>query len=158
MSVEEPRKEQGASSAGLTPKSPVVWVAIAVLVAFGIVFAFMLSQVDADDTRWSRLTFLYGTVEAIVFAAAGALFGTQVQRERVVKAEDRADAATTKAEENVDAATKGKVLAKAAKAEAMTAAPEMAQFGFSPQPGVAPPQEAASVVRLAVLAEELFPE
>jgi hypothetical protein len=46
----------------------------------------------AADMTWTRLTFVFGSVEAIAFAAAGALFGVSVQREGVKKVEERADA------------------------------------------------------------------
>lgn len=158
MSTSAESSEAVPRAPALTWSSPVLWVGIGVLLCFAAVFVFMLSELDAGEVRWNRMTFLYGTVEALVFAAAGALFGTQVQRERVVKAEERAEDAEKKAESNADAAASGRTLAKAAKVEAMTTAPELAQYGFSPQAGVTPTEEAAPVYRLATLAEELFPE
>jgi hypothetical protein len=64
-------------------------LAILVWVAFLIV---MLSASDSNETEWVRLTYVFASVEAVAFAAAGALFGVTVQRERVKAAEDKASA------------------------------------------------------------------
>ena len=64
-------------------------VAIGIWIAFVVV---MLLRTDAPDLQWTRLTFVFSSVEAIAFAAAGALFGVTVQQERVRNAEERADA------------------------------------------------------------------
>src|SRR5262245_3036664 len=63
--------------------------AILVWVAFLIVMVF---AADGTDLRWTRLSYVFGSVEAIAFAAAGALFGVTVQREQVKKAEEKAEA------------------------------------------------------------------
>jgi len=46
-----------------------------------------------DDLPWTRLTFLLNSLEAVVFAAAGALFGTQVQKVATDTEKNRADKA-----------------------------------------------------------------
>jgi hypothetical protein len=66
---------------------------------------------------------VFASVEAIAFAAAGALFGTAVQRENVERAEDRATTAEEVAESNRDDATKGRALAASLQADAMGGAP-----------------------------------
>ena len=68
-----------------------VWAAVAVLVAFGGLVIWVLSRADTtNEIVWQREIYIYGSVEALVFAAAGALFGVQVKREQVAKAEQRA--------------------------------------------------------------------
>jgi len=59
---------------------------------------------NSSDTQWTRLAYVFGSVEAIAFAAAGALFGVTVQRDRVEKAEQKAD-------KNAQDAANGKALA-----------------------------------------------
>jgi hypothetical protein len=75
--------------------------AICIWIAFTVM---MLLWSDSPDLQWARLTFVFSSVEAIAFAAAGALFGVTVQRERVKSAEDRAEA-------NAQDAANGRALA-----------------------------------------------
>ena len=149
----------GAASGSSPPRWTVGWaslagvVATAVLVAFGVLVVFMLSKAssaDTPDNDWSRLTYVFGSVEAIVFAAAGAIFGTTVQRSNTVRAEQRADSQQQRADAHAEDAAKGRTLAKAVKQSA-AAAPggEVESFGA----GASRP-----AVDLAALAEELFPE
>lgn len=67
----------------------VATVAIGIWIAFVVM---MLLWSNSPDLQWTRLTFVFSSVEAIAFAAAGALFGVTVQRERVKSAEERAEA------------------------------------------------------------------
>ena len=133
-------------------------ILIAVFVIALIVMALLRS-----DREWDRLIYLFGGLEAVVFAAAGALFGTSVQRGNLAdarndasQARQEADTARTQAQRNVAGAEKGKVLAEACRAAAQaTQAPserqgardEMDQF------------EATSpdLRTLVTLADRLFP-
>jgi hypothetical protein len=45
--------------------------ALVVLVAFGAFVVFLVVEVDASEVRWSRLAWLFASVEAIAFGAAG---------------------------------------------------------------------------------------
>lgn len=107
------------------PKRPLagvaMWAAVAALVVWLGFSIVLLFQADTQEVTWSRVAWVYGSVQAIAFAAAGALFGTAVSRDSVNKADERADAAEADAEANRDDATKGKVLAAAIQAEAATA-------------------------------------
>ena len=65
--------------------------------AFALVGLFLVALVVMyrlrDDQYWDRLLFLFGALEALVFAGAGALFGTTVQRGNVEAArQDAQDA------------------------------------------------------------------
>lgn len=100
-----------------------LYVAIAALVAWLVFTVYLLFQVNSDELAWTRIAWVFASVEAIAFAAAGALFGTAVQRENVERAEDRATTAEEVAESNRDHATKGRVLAASLQADAAGAAP-----------------------------------
>ena len=75
--------------------------ALAVWVGFLVVMGF---AADAPNEEWTRLAYIFASVEAIAFTAAGALFGVTVQRERVAKAEEAAA-------ENAQDASNGRALA-----------------------------------------------
>ena len=87
-------------------------IATVVIVAWLGILALMLSHVgDEAETAWIRLTVVLNSVEAIAFAAAGAMFGASVQKQRVEDAKERAD-------KHEDAAMRGKALAHAIRARA----------------------------------------
>lgn len=140
-------------------KSPLsglaMWAAVGALVVWLGFSVVLLFQTDATEVIWTRVAWVYGSVQAIAFAAAGALFGTAVSRDSVEKAEERADAATTEAEANKNDATRGKVLAAAVQAEAAVVAPRGGDEGevraFAG--GSAP---ATEVDKLDVLSRRLF--
>ena len=127
-----------------------VVVAILVLAAFAGFVAFLVGQVGEDDTEWARLAWVFASVEAIAFGAAGALFGSSIQRERAEKAEEAA-------RENSQNAANGRALAAAIKADAVVEQ-ERRPGGFQPA-GTEADQDAARVAaRHAELARSLFPE
>src|SRR5712691_5068772 len=84
--------------------------ALAVLIAFGVFVVFLVSEVDVSEVKWARLAWMFASVEAIAFGAAGALFGSSIQRSRAEKAE-------AAAKENADAAANGRALAESLKAD-----------------------------------------
>ena len=57
------------------------------LIGFTIFLKFLVGKVAAPDSEWIRLMDLFGSVEAIVFAAAGFIFGREVNRQRANSAE-----------------------------------------------------------------------
>jgi hypothetical protein len=88
--------------AGLSGVPMVVAVgAVLIWLAFVIV---LLTRSDAESEQWTRLTFVFASVQALAFAGAGALFGVTVQSARVEKAERAA-------EENAEDAANGRALA-----------------------------------------------
>jgi hypothetical protein len=70
-------------------------VAIIILVYFGTVIKqmFGLTGPSVGEIQWGRNAYLYGGVEALAYAAAGFLFGREVNRQRAEKAEQTADRA-----------------------------------------------------------------
>ncbi|WP_035847664.1 hypothetical protein [Kitasatospora azatica] len=73
--------------------------AAAVLAGYGALLGFL--AVNRGDDHWDRLVFLSSGPEAIVFAAAGLVFGTVVQRSEIRAA--RADAAAARADADAGA-------------------------------------------------------
>ncbi len=76
---------------GLVP----LLVAILVLWYFGTIIKRMFGLTDPaiGEVQWGRNAYLYAGVEALAYAAAGFLFGREVNRQRAEKAEEHADRA-----------------------------------------------------------------
>jgi len=62
-------------------------LATGVLIAYGFFIYYLIGRVGTKDPDWSRLIYLFSGAEAIVFAAAGFLFGREVNRKRAEQAE-----------------------------------------------------------------------
>ena len=112
--------------------------ALVVLIGFAVFVVVMIVSTDVREPTWTRLAWVFASVEAIAFGAAGALFGSTIQRQRAEAAEDRAV-------RNERDANNGRSLATQLKAEAAV-----------PTPGL----EAATPVaaRYAELARLYFPD
>lgn len=141
----------GAESGPGTPLSGVaVAVAVTVVVVWLGFLVWLVVKADASEVTWSRLLVVLGSVEAVVFAAAGALFGTTVQRQRVEDYKTRTDAAESRADANQKAAVNGHKLAAAVKATYASAGDGVTErLSADSQPGRD---------RLLHLADELFPD
>lgn len=74
---------------GLVP----LLVAVIVLLAFGTVLKEMLTRANTEITpeTWDRYTYLFRSLEALAYSAAGFLFGREVNRQRAENAEANAD-------------------------------------------------------------------
>jgi len=130
---------------------PALWTGIVVVAAWLIMVIFLAFHIGDQEVQWSRLVFLLSSIEAVAFAAAGALFGTQIQRQRVTDAKERAEKAEKEATSSKDAAVKGKALAAVVKSESRSASHGQGIARMSAE-GV--PVASASLL----LAEELFPD
>lgn len=121
--------------------------AIASLVTLGVFTAYMIGQADVgNEVTWTRLAWLFTSVEAIAFAAAGALFGAKVHRERAEKAE-------SEARQYAGDAARGRALAAAIKAD------EIPEKDAGATRGLGEADDGASLrARHARLARELFPD
>lgn len=95
-----------------------LYAAIAVIVAWLLILLWLTQQTTATEIAWSRHLVILASMEAVAFGAAGALFATQIQRQRVADAKERADKAEQEASNNKDGSVKGKALADAVKAQA----------------------------------------
>jgi hypothetical protein len=115
-------------SARTTDLSGIALVAaIVVLAAWLLLLVWLAFNTSLQEVAWSRLLVVLGSMEAVAFGAAGALFGTQIQRQRVQDAQryaENAEAKTADAEHrasaNADAAIKGRTLAAVVKAKGRT--------------------------------------
>lgn len=121
-------------------------VAVVALVAFAAFVWFMILQRGAEETPWTRLAWLFASVEAIAFAAAGALFGSSVQRQQTEREKKRAD-------NNEEAATNGKRLATVLVADDPQAGPGLESLDQNGRQAV---QEITE--KHADLARRLFPD
>ncbi|MFA1551860.1 hypothetical protein [Actinomadura chokoriensis] len=108
--------EDGASSSAPSLTRPALGVAIAIIVVWLGLLLWLAVDTSASEVTWSRLLVVLGSVEAVAFAAVGALFGTAVQRQRIDDLQTRADAAEARAETHQEAALNGRVLAAAVRA------------------------------------------
>lgn len=179
---------QGPSGGG----SSVKWgwqlaVALTVLVVFMVIaVTLVINPGDANDGKWERRVYVFGSLEAIVFTAVGWIFGREVHRESAQQARDDAasakdDAKTaqqeakSKTEEAAKAETKGARLAAAVQmAEATSAGPlstgptipgpsasgRSRDAGLSGGPDPGPPgvSNTPPLSALARLARELYPD
>ena len=130
---------------------PALWTGIVVVAAWLIMVILLALHIGDQEVQWSRLVFLLGSIEAVAFAAAGALFGTQIQRQRVTDAKERADKAEKEATSNKDAAVKGRGSAAVVKAESRSTGHTQ---GITRTSAEGVPAASASLQ----LAEELFPD
>ncbi len=73
--------------------------AILLIVGFGVFVEFMVETgARSSDVTWTRLVYVFGSVEALVFSATGWLFGSEVNRRRAEVAEGRASEADLRAD------------------------------------------------------------
>lgn len=120
-------------------------VAVVAIVIWAVFLVVMLGGTDTSETQWARMTYVFASVEAIAFAAAGALFGVTVQRERVKSAEETA-------KRNERDASNGRVLAASIVAVGGAGEnPDAYAYGTGDAPSDA-------LQRNADLARRLFPE
>jgi len=139
------------SSSTLTLQSPAFWVGLLVLIGFAGLVAWTLGV--RGDTNWDRVVYIFGSVEAIAFAAAGAIFGTQVQRQQVQAAQAQASAERTRA--NEAQSTVQQHVAKAAQAKALAVAVKRATESPAGDVGgetVAP----SALAHLAAIADQIL--
>jgi hypothetical protein len=127
-----------------------VAAAVFALVGFAVFVVVLVVQASTtDEIYWSRVAWVFASVEAIAFAAAGALFGSSIQK-------DRADRAEADARDNAQSAANGRALAEVIKAE--DPGLPVGQTALEPL-GVGAPRDAAAGVaaRHAEVARKLFP-
>ncbi len=133
-------------------------IAIGVLIAYGFFIHFLVGRADAKEPDWSRLIYLFSGVEAIVFAAAGFLFGKEVNRKRAENAEEEKKQAENQKEkaqkQTVEERKKGLILGTMMIQEEKTAASmpseNMALEGMASKPG--------PVASMAKSARSMYPE
>lgn len=156
--------------AKLNDKSGVAQIVIGVLllIGFSILFSYMVGETDEqDEVRWARLTFLFGSAEAIAFTVVGWLFASATYRGRTLRAEadaarEREDAAASRTRA-ASAEAGGDALAAAVRAEAHSEEVgdvRVATASTGNLLGADAPRAvvAASLVRLRAIADAVLPE
>jgi hypothetical protein len=117
--------DQSLSTTGQKLGAIATTVAILLIVAYIVFLILQWNNVMAGDLEWSRRSDLLGGLEALAFAAAGAVLGTTVQRQVTKKAEEQAAEARKQADEqkgradtNQNAAEKARALHNLAEVKA----------------------------------------
>ena len=147
------------SSASPKLTGTALWVAIfaiAVWIGFSI---YLIAKADTNETEWTRIAWVFGSIQAIAFAAAGALFGTAVQQQNVSNSQQQATSAKKDADQQREAAANGRALAAALQAEEAAIQPTSNAGGVQ-RAGVANAADAGSADELrqrnAQLSRALF--
>lgn len=167
-------EDSSASKGAESRPKIVIYAAIAILVAFAALVGWMLYFANSNNVSngatWDRQIYIFTSVEAIVFTAAGALFGVEVKRQQVSDAERRAEHASERASEALDSeklasvdAQRAKALAAATRGARAAASQAGTDTGGAPDvPGArgalaggASPD--AALIALGSIADELFP-
>jgi hypothetical protein len=167
-----PETPAGAAGSGATARlGPAERALASALIGLFLVALVVMYRLR-DDQHWDRLLFLFGALQALVFAGAGALFGTTVQRGNVETA--RQDAQTARQETTLarghlsaarDEAARHREEARVLAERGTRLADTMRVFAAGPHPPrpdrpgarpedlapAAPPAEMASLVELANL-------
>jgi hypothetical protein len=80
-----------------TPKSyPLIVQIIGIIIVaefLAVLTWILIFEMDASKDYWTRLTFLFNSLQSVAFAVVGALFGTQVQKAGTEIEKQRADKA-----------------------------------------------------------------
>jgi len=136
-----------------------VWAAFLVLAAWLALLTWLTAHTAIPDSEWARLLVVFGSIESVAFAAAGALFGTTIQGKRVQEAKQQAEKAEQQAAEernaakaNAQAAVNGKSLAAVIKSRAKT------RSSNSGVERVSTRSAADADDDLVALSKELFPD
>ena len=127
-----------------------------VLIALFVVFIVVLIFLRASP-QWDRLIFLFGGLEALVFAAAGAFFGTGVQRAHTVQAQQVANQERQRADANESDAVHGQAVAAMVRAKTDNPRGGEGQEGRGarPTPGGGPSD--GSLADLRQVVDDWFP-
>jgi hypothetical protein len=112
----------GGSSSPLRLSGPALWTAILALVVWVGFSVVMLFFVSKSETEWTRVAWIFGSIQSVAFAAAGAIFGTAVQQQNVSSAQQDAANAKKDADTQRETAVKGRALAAALEADGATSA------------------------------------
>jgi hypothetical protein len=138
----------GSSSSSPFPTLAAV-VAILALVVYGVLIFILWRETGAAEPGWSRKVLLLTGVEAITFAAAGWLFGREVNRGAAEAAADAQGAAQGNAREAGQATGRGQGLADAIRASATESVVQGETVGA--------PAARSQLGSLVDLADRLFP-
>jgi hypothetical protein len=110
----------GGSSSSPKLSGAALWTAIVALVVWVAFSIVLLFNIGKSELEWTRIAWVFGSIQSVAFAAAGALFGTAVQQQNVSSAKQEASTAKKDADQQRETAMKGRALAAVVQAEAAT--------------------------------------
>ena len=58
-----------------------------ILLGYGWFISYLIGKTNEPNEVWVKITYIFSSVEAIVFTAVGFIFGREVNKSRAVKAE-----------------------------------------------------------------------
>lgn len=140
-------------------------VAVCALLAFLALVLLMFLQRGSSETTWSRLVYLLTGLEAVSFAGAGWIFGKEVHKAEVQRAEQEVQTQRQLASESEDKARNASEVAHAEKVRGVRLA--QAVETANAQPTTRPSEEREIAARgtpdgalesVAALARQLYPE
>jgi hypothetical protein len=108
------------SSASPKLTGAAMWVAAFAIAAWMGFSILLIVKAGTNETEWTRIAWVFGSIQAIASAAAGALFGTAVQQQNIDNVQQQAMSAKNDADQQREAAANGRALAAAMQAEAAT--------------------------------------
>jgi hypothetical protein len=120
-------------------RQPQTIAAAVIIVCFAALTIYLLGETGTDQARWARLSFLYSSLEAVLFTAVGWVFGREVNRRRAENAEANVTQAVQRAdasERTMLAAVRDKAGSDAAAAAARERATALEQMSRSMAAGV----------------------
>jgi hypothetical protein len=128
-------------------------VAVLLIVGFLVLVAALIWM--RDDANWERLVYVFAGYEALVFAGAGALFGTNVQRSTVSTARNEAEQARRRADAAEQDATSGRALAQVVQTKHSMRGGTSARGARPGEPGSSGVGD-TDLAELAALADTMF--
>ena len=154
-----PTKQRSISGVALVAALIVVAVWLGLLM-------WLIAHSDTTEIIWARWLTIMSALEAVAFAAAGAIFGTTVQHQRVAEAKARAETSDKRAEDaesqakaKLQGAANGLALATAIKARTRSQKlPPAEGFAAANEGFAAPGITTANDPDLLAMAERLFPD
>lgn len=163
--IREANNTNAGSAGGAWKDKAAAIVGVIVLAAFGVLILYMISRTrSASENEWNRAVYLYGSVEAVAFAAAGFFFGTTVQRQATQNAEQQAGQAEQRATESEqraqhaeEDAVKGRTVATLVRAKAKGQAAKQQPYGGLGRPEDVAKATMADFDELREVVDELFP-
>jgi hypothetical protein len=119
MSTTTAKRDNRAPSDPVKRLAPIAYVVgVALIVAYLVALGLAWSGTNGSDSEWGRRLQLLGGLEALAFAAAGAILGTTVQRQATQTEKERATAAERRADREAADGEKGRAVVNLVEAKA----------------------------------------
>lgn len=86
METNKDKSKKAPSGASALDKIRIAIIGVFVL-AYGIFVFLLLDKIASDEPYWTRLIFIFSSLEAITFAALGYVFGKEITKKIAIGAE-----------------------------------------------------------------------